>query len=122
MSYAVCFALDAITVISKSNSCVLFDLIVYEAWQVMYLYDGLCNRVICPYCGYRLPISYNASSSCKEISVVCKGRNCKRSFMLIIRDGVQRNVVPDIETIEAFKKVFGDEYKKHIQDSFGVVV
>lgn len=88
----------------------------------MCLADYFSNRVICPYCGYRLPLSYSPSASCKEISVVCKGRNCKKSFLLIVRDGVQRNVVPDAETVEAFQKVFGADYKKHILDSFGVVV
>lgn len=78
------------------------------------------NRVICPYCGYRIPISYSSNSNCREILVNCKGRNCKRSFNLIIKDGVQKNLVPDNETILAFKQVFGEDYKKHISDAFGV--
>lgn len=80
------------------------------------------NRVICPYCGYRMPNSYSSTAACRGISFKCKGRNCGRSFILIVRDGVQKNVVPDEETIKAFQMVFGDEYKKHILDSFGVVI
>lgn len=84
--------------------------------------NNQANRVICPYCGYRLPISYSSNSNCKEISVICKGRNCKRSFNLIIKDGIQKNLVPDSETISAFKQVFGDEYKSHILNVFGVSI
>ena len=80
------------------------------------------NRVICPYCGYRLPISYSSNSNCKEILVNCKGRSCKRSFNLIIKDGVQKNLVPDADTISAFQQVFGSDYKKHISDIFGVSI
>lgn len=80
------------------------------------------NRVICPYCGYRLPISYSPNSNCKEILVNCKGRSCRRSFNLIIKDGVQKNLVPDDDTISAFKQVFGSDYKKHISEIFGVSI
>ena len=80
------------------------------------------NRVICPYCGYKLPLSYSSTSCCKEISVICKGRNCKRSFNLIIKDGIQKNLVPDSETVSAFKQVFGDDYKSHILRVFGVSI
>lgn len=80
------------------------------------------NHVICPYCGYRLPILYSSNSNCKEILVNCKGRSCKRSFNLIIKDGVQKNLVPDDDTISAFKQVFGSDYKKHISEIFGVSI
>lgn len=80
------------------------------------------NRVICPYCGYKLPVYFSSNSSCSEISLICKGRNCKKKFNLIIRDGVQKNVVPDSETIEAFEQVYGSDYKSQIFQSFGVVL
>ena len=80
------------------------------------------KRVICPYCGYRLPLSYSSNSNCKEILVICKGRSCKKSFNLIIKDGVQKNLVPDDDIIKAFEQVFGSEYKKHISDKFGVSI
>lgn len=80
------------------------------------------NHVICPYCGYRLPISYSSNSNCKEVLVICKGRSCKRSFNLIIKDGVQKNLVPDADTISAFQQVFGSDYKKHISEIFGVSI
>ena len=65
------------------------------------------NRVICPYCGYRLPMWYSSNSNCKEILVICKGRSCKKSFNLIIKDGVQKNLVTDDDIIKAFKQFFG---------------
>ena len=80
------------------------------------------NRVICPYCGYRLPMWYSSNSNCKEILAICKGRYCKKSFNLIIKDGVQKNLVPDDDIIKAFEQVFGSDYKKHISDKFGVSI
>ena len=80
------------------------------------------NRVICPYCGYRLPMWYSSNSNCQEILVNCKGRSCKKSFNLIIKDGVQKNLVPDDDIIKAFEQVFGSDYKKHISDKFGVSI
>ena len=80
------------------------------------------NRVICPYCGYRLPMWYSSNSNCKEILVNCKGRSCKKSFNLIIKDGVQKNLVPDDDIIKAFEQAFGSDYKKHISDKFGVSI
>lgn len=47
------------------------------------------KRVICPYCGYRLPISYSSATNCRGLEVICKGRNCKRILNVIIEDGVQ---------------------------------
>ena len=80
------------------------------------------NRVICPYCGYRLPMWYSSNSDCKEILVICKGRSCKKSFNLIIKDGVQKNLVPDDDIIKAFEQVCGSDYKRHISEKFGVSV
>lgn len=80
------------------------------------------NRVICPYCGYRLPLSYSKFSNCREISVICKGRNCKKAFNIIVEKGVQKNLVPDSEIINSFRVVFGADYKKHIKEKFGVDV
>ena len=90
--------------------------------MVLNVLNSQGNRVICPYCGYRLPISYTQNSNCKEILVNCKGRSCKKSFNLIIKDGVQKNLVPDADTISAFQQVFGSDYKKHISDIFGISI
>lgn len=86
------------------------------------LIDTNTNRVICPYCGYKLPIYFSSNSNCSEISLICKGRGCKKKFNLIVRAGVQKNVVPDSETIAAFEKVYGSDYKMQIFQSFGVVL
>ena len=80
------------------------------------------NSVICPYCGYRLPLKYNKTSNVTGISVKCKGRNCKKEFILLISKGKQLNIVPDEQTILAFKTVFGSDYNEHILSSFGVYV
>lgn len=38
-------------------------------------------KVTCPYCGYAMPILYDAQKGvCKGIFVKCKGRNCKKQF------------------------------------------
>ena len=90
--------------------------------MVLNVLNNQCNQVICPYCGYRLPMWYKSNSNCEEILVICKGRSCKKSFNLIVKDGVQKNLVPDDDTISAFEQVFGNDYKKHISDIFGVFV
>lgn len=96
---------------------------MYISWRKVSSVSNMANnRIICPYCGYRLPISFSSTACCKEISVICKGRNCKKSFNVIIKDGVQKNLVPDDDTIYAFQQVFGKDYKKHIHDVFGVVI
>lgn len=86
------------------------------------MFNNQPNRVICPYCGYKMPLYYSNDSECSGISLICKGRNCKKRFNLIVQKGVQKNVYPDSETIKAFETVFGSEYKKHILQSFGVFI
>lgn len=88
----------------------------------MSLFNPGSNRIICPYCGYRLQLPYSFDAHCSGIWAHCKGRNCGKWFRIIVRDGVQKNLVPNVETIEAFKQAFGSEYEKHILDSFGVVI
>lgn len=78
------------------------------------------NRVICPYCGYRMPIEYSSSANCREITVFCKGRTCRRRFDIIIEDGVQKNLVPNDELVDAFKLMFSDEWQSRIRSIFGV--
>lgn len=80
------------------------------------------NQIICPYCGYKLPLFLTTSSNMNSISIKCKGRQCSKIFFPIVKDGVQRNFVPDEETIFCFKTVFGNDYKSHILDKFGVIV
>ena len=47
------------------------------------------NRVICPYCNYRMPIEYDATASSHGVYIRCKGSHCKKDFELVIKDGVQ---------------------------------
>ena len=47
------------------------------------------KRVICPYCGYRMPLEYESDASSRGVYVKCKGSHCKRDFEVVIKDGVQ---------------------------------
>lgn len=47
------------------------------------------KRVICPYCGYRMPLEYDTTSSSHGVVVRCKGSHCKKEFEIVIKDGVQ---------------------------------
>ena len=39
------------------------------------------KEVICPFCGYKMPIRYDEKTAkAKGIFVKCKGRNCKKEF------------------------------------------
>lgn len=38
------------------------------------------KRVVCPYCGYRMPIYIGKGAHSEKIYVKCKGRNCKKEF------------------------------------------
>lgn len=82
--------------------------------------DNIEKRVICPYCGYRLPLKFSGNAEVHNLHVMCKGRNCKREFNLIVSRGIQRNGYPNDDIIAAFQTVFGEDYKEHIRDKFGV--
>lgn len=88
--------------------------------KVDYLVNTAFNRVICPYCGYKLPLSYSSDTELNNLEVYCKGRHCHKTFNLIIHNGIQKNLFPDDSTIEAFKVCFGSDYKEHIWKSLGV--
>lgn len=38
------------------------------------------KNVICPYCGYKMPVKYDKNAICKGVFVKCKGRECKKEF------------------------------------------
>ena len=78
------------------------------------------KKVICPYCGYTLPILYDTSTNVKGLLLYCKGRHCKKSFYLIVINGIQKNLMPDKSLIDDFKKIHGTEYKEHIPKTLGV--
>lgn len=46
-------------------------------------------RVKCPYCNYRMPIEFDDTAQCHGVYIKCKGRQCKREFELVIKNGVQ---------------------------------
>ncbi len=41
-------------------------------------------QVICPYCGYKMPITYDKNAKCSKVYVRCKGRNCKKEIEIKI--------------------------------------
>ena len=42
------------------------------------------KRVICPYCGYVMPISYGSEAMCTGVYAKCKGKGCKKYFEIKI--------------------------------------
>ena len=38
------------------------------------------ERLICPYCGYRMPIEKGPNAVAHGLFVKCKGRNCGKIF------------------------------------------
>lgn len=46
-------------------------------------------KVLCPYCGYKMNIRFNASCSCNGLYMKCKNRDCKKEFELKIKRGRQ---------------------------------
>lgn len=77
------------------------------------------KNVECPYCGYLLPMIYDENTNVSGLLVRCKGRNCKESFVLNIKRGIQQGLpIPD-SVIEAYKLVFGDDYIEHLQERYG---
>lgn len=83
--------------------------------------DKLCSikNVECPYCGYLLPMLYNKDTNVNNLLITCKGRQCKKSFVLNIKHGIQKNNIIDIEDVDAFQKVFGSDYREHLHDKYG---
>lgn len=47
------------------------------------------QKVVCPYCGYEMPIWYDESAESDGVTVTCKGRNCHSVFEIKIKFGEQ---------------------------------
>lgn len=65
------------------------------------------KKVECPYCGYKMPIMLTDNADCTGVYVRCKGKNCKREFEVIVRNGnqcVKHKMFKNI--MIAFKKLF----------------
>lgn len=77
------------------------------------------KNVVCPFCGYKLPIVYDKDTTVKNLLVSCKGRQCKESFILNIKNGVQRDLAISQEIVDSFKKIYGDDYKEHLDYVYG---
>lgn len=46
-------------------------------------------KVKCPYCGYEMPLIITEKAVCQGIIVRCKGRNCKKTFEVRVKNGKQ---------------------------------
>ena len=47
------------------------------------------SQIVCPVCGYRMPIFYTGWSESKGVYVTCKGRGCKTVFEIKVKKGEQ---------------------------------
>lgn len=43
------------------------------------------KNIKCPYCGYRMPITFGKEAKCEGVFVKCKGKNCKKIFEIKIK-------------------------------------
>ena len=49
------------------------------------------QRVICPICGYKMPIEYDsANAECRGVFVKCKGRGCGKIIEIIIKENTDK--------------------------------
>lgn len=42
------------------------------------------EKVVCPYCGYRMPIEKDTNAIARGLFVKCKGRKCGKTFEIYI--------------------------------------
>lgn len=47
------------------------------------------RKVICPYCGYVMPIVILPDAECNGITARCKNRDCKKEFEVKVKEGKQ---------------------------------
>ena len=47
------------------------------------------KQVVCPSCGYRMPIFYGEHAEAFGLRVACKARGCCIKFDVVIKDGEQ---------------------------------
>lgn len=43
------------------------------------------KQIVCPYCGYRMPIYYGEKATSDDIWVKCKNKHCKKEFEIKIK-------------------------------------
>ncbi len=47
------------------------------------------TQVVCPKCGYRMPLFFVDKAECVGVQVTCKGRKCSNIFEVKIKNGQQ---------------------------------
>lgn len=56
-------------------------------WHFVTWQEGMMlkkKKIICPYCGYEMPVFYDEGAVSKGVYIRCKGRNCKKVFEIKI--------------------------------------
>jgi hypothetical protein len=47
------------------------------------------RKVVCPHCGYEMPMIIHDNAECQGITVRCKNKKCKQIFEIKINKGKQ---------------------------------
>lgn len=47
------------------------------------------NKIVCPYCGYKMPLIFSNESNSIGVFITCKGRDCHKDFEVNIKNGIQ---------------------------------
>lgn len=47
------------------------------------------KRIVCPYCGYVMPVRILPAAICRGLTIRCKNRGCKKEFEMIVQGGKQ---------------------------------
>ncbi len=47
------------------------------------------KKVLCPFCGYRMPLTVLPGAECEGLRMRCKNKKCRREFEVIVKRGIQ---------------------------------
>ncbi len=47
------------------------------------------QKVVCPHCGYVMPLAILPGAQCRGITARCKNKNCKKEFEVKVKEGMQ---------------------------------
>lgn len=51
--------------------------------------DPRNDRIICPFCGYRMPIKQGKNAVCRDLYITCKNKFCKKTFEIRINSKIE---------------------------------
>ena len=49
------------------------------------------KRIVCPHCGYRMPVEAKPGAVARGLFLKCKGRNCGKVFEIILPPKAENN-------------------------------